>query len=74
MNVQEKLQEYYRHDGRKIKNLVDKIIITYGGISKKDYDDFYSVANETVAKAILGYDNTRNFDTYIFLHGQQNQN
>ena len=66
MNVQEKLQEYYRHDGRKMKNLVDKILITYGGISQKDYDDFYSVANETIAKKILSYDDTRNFDTYIY--------
>ena len=66
MNVQEKLQEYYRHDGRKMKNFVDKILTTYDSISQKDYDDFYSVANETVAKAILGYDDTRNFDTYIY--------
>lgn len=66
MNVQEKFQEYYRHDGRKLKNLVDKILTTYGGISQKDYDDFYSEANETIVKAILRYDNTRNFDTYIY--------
>ena len=66
MNTQEKLQEYYRQDARKSKNIVNKIIVTFGGISQKDYDDFYSVANETIANAIQGFDNTRNFDTYIY--------
>ena len=40
------LEEYYAQNAKKIRNMVDKILSGFGGVTQKDYDDFYSLANE----------------------------
>ena len=70
MNLEEKLQDYYKvkaNGETKLQTTVKNYIKKFGGIYQKDYDDFYSVANECVAKAIRMFDedSQHDFDTYI---------
>lgn len=68
MDLGKKIDEYYRMDengNSKIKRIVERCLIKYGGLSQKDYDDFHSVANETFTKALKLYDGKSNFDTYV---------
>ena len=39
------LQSYYADNAKKLHRIVDRIILRFGGISEKDKDDFYSLAN-----------------------------
>ena len=34
------LEEYYAQNAKKIRNMVDKILSGFGGVTQKDYDDF----------------------------------
>lgn len=58
--------EYYENNASKIRQIVDKITSTFGGISDKDMDDFYSIANEVFLNIILTYDHTRDFRGYLY--------
>ena len=40
------LEDYYSDNARKLHKVVDKILVKFGGLSDKDKDDFYSLANE----------------------------
>lgn len=35
---------YYADNAKKLHTIVDKILIRFGGLSGKDFDDFYSLA------------------------------
>lgn len=48
MNNTPLLEEYYAQNAKKIRNMVDKILSGFGGVTQKDYDDFYSLANEVL--------------------------
>lgn len=63
------LQSYYANNGRKLHAVVDKILKKFGGISQKDYDDFYSIANNILADiSVKGdYDETKgDFGGYFY--------
>lgn len=62
----ELLDEYYKENGRKLHIKVDKILSAFGGITEKDYDDFYSIANEVFADVLNRYDASQNFDSFLF--------
>ena len=55
-NITELLDKYYRENGRKLHEKVDKILSDFGGITKKDYDDFYSIANEVFVDVLKKYE------------------
>lgn len=57
---------YYQDNGKKIRRMVDRILIPFGGISQKDKDDFYSVANETFVHVLKVYNPEQNFDTFLY--------
>ena len=59
---------YYSNDSEKIRKTVDKILRKFGGISQKDYDDFYSLADEVFAKILKNdkYDHERSFQGYFY--------
>ena len=40
------LNTYYADNAKKLHRVVDKILLKFGGLSDKDLDDFYSLANE----------------------------
>lgn len=65
MTREELLTEYYAHDAKKLHNLVDGILKKFGGISDKDLDDFYSLANEVFAIALEDFNGTGTFDGFL---------
>ena len=60
------LHKYYANNAKKLHKIVDKIISKFGGISDKDVDDFYSLANEVFVNVMKRYDNTQSFDTFLY--------
>lgn len=68
------LEEYYTQNARKLRRMVDRILRRFSGISQKDYDDFYSLANEVFTGALRRFDGTQSFEGFfICLPFQQNQ-
>lgn len=63
------LEEYCSNEMRKLKQLCYPILIKIGGISEKDYDDFYSIALDALADSALRYDNSKNCQFKTFLIG-----
>lgn len=60
------LYTYYANNARKLHKIVDKILFKFGGISHKDRDDFYSLANETFVYAMRKYDGEQPFDGFLY--------
>lgn len=44
--MEELLNQYYANNAQKLRQVVHGILRKFGGISDKDYQDFYSVAND----------------------------
>ena len=63
------LEEYCANEMRKLKQLCYPILIKIGGISEKDYDDFYSIALDALADSVLRYDESKNCQFKTFLVG-----
>ena len=60
------LNEYYADNAKKLRGKVDKILKNFGGLSDKDYDDFYSLANEVFVDVMRRYDGVQAFDGFLF--------
>ena len=60
------LDSYYADNARKLHRTVDKILVKFGGLSGKDKDDFYSLANEVFADVIRRYDEKQSFDGFLY--------
>ena len=60
------LNAYYADNARKLHRVVDKILFRFGGLSSKDTDDFYSLANEVFADVINRYDYEQSFDGFLY--------
>lgn len=60
------LDAYYADNARKLRKTVDKILHKFGGLSDKDKDDFYSLANEAFADALKRYDPGQAFDGFLY--------
>ena len=50
------LNTYYANNAKKLHSTVDKILLKFGGLSNKDLDDFYSLANEVFVDVLRRYD------------------
>lgn len=61
------LNTYYADNARKLHRIVDKILLKFGGLSNKDTDDFYSLANEVFTDALKRYDYVRPFDNFLYI-------
>ena len=61
------LNTYYADNARKLHRTVDRILAKFGGLSNKDRDDFYSLANEVFVDAIARYDDTQSFDGFLYV-------
>ena len=66
MNTDKILDGYYKDNAQKLRAIVDKLLRDFGGISQKDYDDFYSLANAVFAGALKQYDAARDFDVFLY--------
>ncbi len=60
------LNEYYTNNAKKLRGVVDKILVKFGGLSEKDQDDFYSLANEVFVNVINRYDYQQSFDGFLY--------
>ncbi len=60
------LDMYYSDNARKLHRVVDRILSKFGGLSGKDMDDFYSLANEVFADALKRYDYEQSFDGFLY--------
>lgn len=60
------LQAYYADNARKLRAMADKIIARFGGLSDKDYHDFYSIANEVFTDILQKYDGKQCFDGFLY--------
>ena len=57
---------YYEDNAKKLHKVVDKILLKFGGLSDKDLDDFYSLANEVFVDVMRRYDNSQSFDGFLY--------
>lgn len=60
------LNSYYADNARKLRRVVDRILFKFGGLSYKDRDDFYSLANEVFADVLRRYDDSKSFDGFLY--------
>lgn len=60
------LDTYYADNAKRLRKVVDKILFKFGGLSNKDRDDFYSLANEVFVDVIKRYDCTKPFDGFLY--------
>lgn len=60
------LNAYYADNARKLHKVVDRILSKFGGLSGKDMDDFYSLANEVFVDAMKRYDYEQSFDGFLY--------
>lgn len=60
------INAYYADNARKLHSVVDKILLKFGGLSNKDRDDFYSLANEVFVDALKRYDGIQSFDGFLY--------
>lgn len=66
-SMEQILNEYYKNNARKLRNVVNAILQRFGGLSDKDFDDFYSLANEVFVDVLKRYDESeQSFDTFLY--------
>ncbi|MCI8364144.1 MAG: hypothetical protein HFG34_04250 [Eubacterium sp.] len=64
--MKEIITSYYKNNAKKLHEVVDRILLRFGGLSDKDVDDFYSLANEVFVNAIKKYDEVQSFDVFLY--------
>lgn len=63
------LEEYCDNEMKKLKQICYPILIQIGGISEKDYDDFYSIALDVLMNSAKRYKESDNCQFSTFLIG-----
>lgn len=64
--LQPYMDSYYADNARKLHRTVDKILSRFGGLSHKDTDDFYSLANKVFADILKRYNPEQSFDGFLY--------
>ena len=64
--MEEILSTYYENNANRLHKVVNKIVLKFGGISDKDMDDFYSLANEVFVDVIRRYDGLQSFEGFLY--------
>lgn len=64
--MEKRLNEYYEDNAKKLRQIVDGILMNFGGLSDKDYDDFYSLANEVFVDVLARYDGLQSFSGFLY--------
>lgn len=60
------LNTYYAENAKELRKVVDRILLKFGGLSDKDVDDFYSLANEVFVDVMKRYDNSQSFEAFLY--------
>ena len=62
----ELIYEYHKNNMAKLIRLCQPMLVKMGGISRKDYEDFYEIASDVVMSSVNTYDDSKSsFHTYI---------
>ena len=64
--MEQLLITYYADNARKLRRIVDKILLKFGGLSDKDMDEFYSLANEVFTDVMNHYDSSLSFEVFLY--------
>lgn len=67
MEIAEVTEEYYANNAEKLRRMVDSILKKYGGISYKDKDEFYSLANEVFWTSLQNFNGIGAFGGFLYL-------
>ena len=62
---EQQLNFYYSADARRLHRMVDSILLKFGGLSDKDRDDFYSLANEVFVDVLRRYNEEQSFEAFL---------
>ena len=57
---------YYADNAKKLHKVVDRILSKFCGLSNKDMDDFYSLANEVFVDIMEKYDDSQSFEGFLY--------
>ena len=66
MDIAKVTEQYYENNAEKLHKMVDKILKKYGGLSQKDTDDFYSLANEVFWVAVNDFNGNGDFNGFLY--------
>ena len=66
MDIAQVTEQYYENNAEKLHKMVDKIIKGFGGLSQKDADDFYSLANEVFWIAVNDFNGHGDFNGFLY--------
>lgn len=67
MEIQQILEWYCDNEMYRLKKICYPMLIKIGGISDKDYDDFYSIALSVLSDTALRFDSEKEIDFDSFL-------
>ena len=60
MDINKTLEFYCNNEMAELKKICYPLFIKIGGISDKDYDDFYSIALEALSDSAIRYKDDKN--------------
>lgn len=60
------MEPYYANNAKRLHNVVDRVLFKFSGLSGKDKDDFYSLANEVFTDVLKRYDGIQSFDGFLY--------
>ena len=66
MDIKKVTEQYYVNNAAELHKMVDGIIKNFGGLSQKDTDDFYSLANEVFWIAVNDFNGKGNFHGFLY--------
>ena len=66
MDIQETLELYCENEMQKLKQICNPMINKIGGISDKDYDDFYSIALSVLSDTAVRFNPKKEVDFECF--------
>ena len=67
MDIQETLELYCENEMQKLKQICNPMINKIGGISDKDYDDFYSIALSVLSDTVLRFEPEKEVEFQCYL-------
>lgn len=61
------LMKYTERNMWRLKSITHKLLKRYGGVSQSEYDDFYSIANMELIKAVVTWNPSKSdFNTFLY--------
>lgn len=66
MDIAKVTEQYYANNAEKLHKVVDRILKGFGGLSPKDTDDFYSLANEVFWIAVNDFNDKGDFNGFLY--------